>query len=602
MWNPSDKELAQDIREAVSFRDKHVLASKKIVLSYVGQHFRSDLDDRADKDPENFVFAYVSNMLPDLVYSNPTVKVNAARVVGGDVLERAMTSAINTWIVDMDLAEKIRELVVDFLMMQAVALVALEPDPAFGNDTLRPRCHHLHYSRVFIDPLATKIDEAEYVGHDFYMNLEELQEHDAQGRLNPGAMDRLTRNAGPTGERDAGDPLTRPESGTVSRRRVRLRSVWLRDSGMIRVFAADDREFEVYAPEPYYGPETGPYVIAGAYPVPNSPYRLSPLVASFDQIEALSEHGRALERSASRRKTIAVVDGQAAKLANVVVKSKDGEVHSVAGFSKDQLATIELGGASDSQYYYQANKRTNVQRTVGMSEARMGGASGAATATENAIADRAGQGRNEDLRNMIAKMTSKILWNAGWFFFNSTSTMVRVSVRDPNSGMDVPKLFLGGRFPDDGPARGEDFGVSIEPYSMQRVNEALLQQRMTEFMNSLVAWAPLMPQMPWIDWPALLRTYAESINVKNADEFVRWQLLQMAPVMRVPPGSGSSVIPGTPGTPGTTGIPGPIGPSPNDPYGVYPQPQELVGGPRGDALRMGDQMRRANSVGAGNSL
>lgn len=97
MFNPTTENLWLEVKAAVEETRQHTEPIGSLIRRTTSRWYRADMNDQP-AEPENHGYAYVSNMLPQLVSDYPQVDVKAARVVGHKVVASAMKDGTNAWI------------------------------------------------------------------------------------------------------------------------------------------------------------------------------------------------------------------------------------------------------------------------------------------------------------------------------------------------------------------------------------------------------------------------------------------------------------------------------------------------------------------------
>jgi hypothetical protein len=100
-------------------------------------------------------------------------------------------------------------------------------------------------------------------------------------------------------------------------------------------------------------------------------------------------------------------------------------------------------------------------------------------------------------------------------------------ITDDEQGNKVGRLFIGGPLP------GEDETVrpkvTIEPYSMEFVQEGLMQKRMQDVFAMILNTAPMVPQMPFVKWRNLFDDAFRASNIPNgSSRYFDFEMLQNA--------------------------------------------------------------------------
>ena len=531
MFDPTLRELVVEIEEAERIRDQCLRGLNNVIREYTGRWYRHGYKHAMDyagepedeNNPEPFGYSFVSNMLPQLIYRNPALGVKARRVIGHREVADAMKSGLTGWMEDIDYSSEVELCVLDMLVFQGVMMHYIEDDTRWSNGAVRPNGRRIDPRQWGADSLASNRKDTEFEFHSYWVDIEELR---ADPALLPEANERLTANNEDLDSAKERETFEKGNEGTLRRGRVKVYSVWLRNKNVIRVICKAP-QIELYEERPYYGERTGPYVTFSAYPVPDQLYPLSPLIAVRDQVKDANIHARSISRSAAGRKTVIIVDGQESNLEEQIHEAEDREIITVPGFNAQQVQQIELGGVTPKQYEYLAFLRDRLDRNSGLTELARGQVGGSDTATEASIAEGALNNRNEYLKQKVHQSVKASLKKVGWFLFNTPGIIIPITQRDPMTGMETEGLFFGGVFPGDDSGAWEDYEIKIEPYSMQRVSEALLQRRSMDLANFIMQVGQMIPVMPYVRWLDLTRMVGEAFNYDNADRFFVSEMLGM---------------------------------------------------------------------------
>lgn len=580
-FNPTLQELIVEIQEAERLRDDHLRGINNTIREYTGRWYRPTTqagfgyegEPNDEHHPEPFSYSFVSNMLPQLIYRNPAIAVQARRVMGHREIAEAQKSGIEGLMDDIKYSKEVELSVLDMLFFHGILMHLIEDDTRWSNGAVRPNAMRIDPKHWGCDSLATHKKRTAFEFHDYMVDLDDVM---ADPAVIPEALERLTPTDGDKAPGSVDDAFERGNEGSLRRKRVKLYSVWLRERNTIRVICKDPM-VELYEERPYYGEPTGPYVQFGAYPVPDQVYPLSPLIAVRDQVKDLNVHARAASRSAAGRKTVIIVDGQENDLEDKIHDAEDREVISIPGFNAQQLQQVELGGVTPNQYEYLGLLRDRLDRNSGLTELARGNVGGADTATEASIAEGALNQRNEYLKQKVHEAVAESLHKLGWFLFHTPGIIIPITQRDPMTGMETEGLFFGGVFPGDDAGSWDDYQIRIEPYSMQRVSEALLQRRAMDLSSFIMQVGQMMPMMPYVRWLDLVRMVGEAFNYNDADRFFVPEMLgMMARPELMPPGT---MLPAT---------------APTDRYSIPGQgfdPMQVAGKPTSNAPFAVDEMR-----------
>ena len=530
-FDPTDQELLCEVQEAEKLRDDHLRAIGPLIDEYAGRWYREQghrtHDDpwSGDSNPDPFAYSFISNILPSLVYSNPDVNVKARRVVGHDRVAQAMRAGLKGLIIDVPWLEEFQLAVVDFLLFQGVLLHYLEDDTRWSDGAVRPNMKRVDFRHWGADSLASTYDEAEFAFHCFYAFKNELM-------LDPEVDVELLNSMSVNDEekQKPHDTFPRGDRSKLKRGQVKLYSVWLREKNAIRVIAADKEGRQVFPEREWFGDaDKGPYTLIRGYDVPGQLYPLSPLVAVWDQVRDLQKHSKAAARSAAGRKSVILVDTTSEDLPENIYNAEDREVIPVPGFSSSQVEQIELGGVTPQQYEYLSVLRERLDRHSGLNETARGNVGAADSATEASIAQQALNNRQEFLKQRTHAAAMESLGTFGWWLFHTEGVVIPVTTRDPMTGLESEGLFIGGVFEGEDAGSYADYQLEIQPYSMGRVSEQLLQRRAMEMAGVVLQYAQMMPLMPWVRWPQLLNMIGDAFNFPELHSLLMPELLGMQP-------------------------------------------------------------------------
>ena len=303
--------LVREIESAESFRDTHLVEWKSLIERFHGPSYRESREQM--DDPENFILEYIALLLPRIVHDNPTVRVKSARPVSQSEAAGVLQVGINRWCKMVGIRNTLERIATDMLLAYGVALTVNEPRKGYvtslTEDPYLPRVYRISPDRFFIDPAATHLDEARYMGHCWITDRDDLlasAESDKTWDID--VIERVAANTGVSDVRDDTDI----DRNIPDRKELVVYEVWvpeLHDEAAELIDAVTDRAMfngTIYtvvkgqaesgkkanmgmarAPRPYYGPRTGPYTVFGAYTVPDDPYPLSPIMALMPQSSLL---------------------------------------------------------------------------------------------------------------------------------------------------------------------------------------------------------------------------------------------------------------------------------------------------------------------------
>jgi len=440
----------------------------------------------------------------------------------------------------------------------------------------RPVARRISPHRWFCDHVADTYDECRFSGHMWRRDLEDLlsderYEKDVLKQLSADAdlSQWKGKQARPGSERKeiVGYEVWVPELQTSDDPHANgtlftLATVQaVRDDGGPTEKTASDKW--IRKPRPFYGPPWGPYTLFGYQVIPGQPYPLSPFAATREQVREMNAHLTAAARSASRHKKFLMVDAAAQQTAETLRDVKDGDVVLVTGLAdKGTVEQGELGGVSRDQYEYNSQLIERRDRATGLSDIARGNLSASSSASATAVADSAAMRdvRIAAMKRGFSNGMKNMMRSAAWYMFHMPTSVFPLDQAAANEFLDLPTeseanilaeqmgvdkatvqealtptvSYAGGpadqvvtEVPRDdgdvmylvsanvGGIRFEDLMLEIEPYSMERVDEALLQKRTMDIANLYLTSVPLMVQFPQLPWDNFWDMVGQPLNMRD---------------------------------------------------------------------------------------
>lgn len=559
MFDVKADNLFWEATQAIRVREKHTTMSEDLIKQYHGSSWREGCGPDVESH-ENHAFDMVVNTHPFLIYTNPQVNVESKRPKVQRELAGALKHGLNRWIRDVKFADVVGEVALDTMFDFGVLLVTLTASPGHENKTtppLRPNLERISPRKFFIDPQCHGKRKYRFIGHELEKDLEDLKSEkeidpitgESRHKYDQAVVAKLTADADGT---ESGRPseLMRSSGGTVvPRNRVRLLEVYVPEHRQIftlsyQTSADGDRKEGVFVRKPraYFGPRWGPYILFGIYAIPDQVYPLPPLAITATLVDEINAQIDQVSDQADLAKQLTFVNGANSVLKNAVLTGRNGEVYGIPGFSKDQIETITLNGPSLEQMDYVDRLRQRLDRKSGITEFQRGNVTGDATAAENNLAAHAADIRRKFMQRNFRQDVVLTLETAAWFMCNSDNVVFPLalpsSVLDGEDGDqdDVGEmedaLFLGGIQPGQEDFNWHDLEITIEPYSMEMVDQEALQKRIQTAFALVLQAAPIMPQINYVNWKSLLDDLFEAINIKDGRKYINFERLEQMIKMR----------------------------------------------------------------------
>ena len=531
--------LFDEIQSAERLRDAVLEHYDDMKESYHGP-FYAQHKDGGDYAPENHYYEYLSLMVPRLIYDNPRVSVKTRRSGTQSLTAEAIRHGVNRWVRDVNLRKTMVRVATDMLFNFGVTMVSQQPNGGLLPATQAKEAPVPYWPQVlrvpqrmfFIDPKAKHASEARFMGHRWIRDKEDLIE-EAKANKDAGwsldAIESLTTGTESHEELEA----------DVDRNEVEAYEIWIPEvdaddspgqsegfHGTIYTLALNYNggyepkpEF-IRKPRPYYGPRWGPYTLFGVYTVPDQVYPLSPLVAVEGQIQDLNAQANAARIAAENYKKLIFVDKTDPRLEQRLKDSKTDFVIPVSGVERQRFVQAEIGGMTATQLSYIELAKERLDRNSGIHDAQRGSVTGRGTATEVSVAAESSQLRVAFLKQQFSDAITSVLKTVSWYMYHDDRVVFPLG-GEAEEAMGVKDPWLvGGDYDPESGASFDDLELEIEPYSMERTSEGVLQKKTMELMGLITQFAPAMPQMPWVNWGELIKRLGEGLNIPDADKLI----------------------------------------------------------------------------------
>lgn len=528
MLDTSVKNLRSEIDEAIKRQEVRTSQADAIVQNMRGTDYiplgGSSGGERVANSYENMPFEYVIGMLPQLAFQNPSVKISGRGIP--DEVTAAMEGYLTTWMDDVGFVTKLRRIALDSFACFGVAEVYLEPDPAWDasrdqqddsspeTTRLRPNIARVSPKQFFVDPLATHFDEARFYGKLFLRDADDLK--NARDPMTGAPVyDALAVSASTVG---VGDEFLQKRMlasalGRFSQNRnsVMGYEVFVPETGMIYCLGAAGDTY-LRPPRPYGGSAAGPFVMFGQIDGMDEPYPITQLQVAAPLNDEINAHASRAANGARKAKRLHLVEGKQKGLARKIQGGDDDDVVEVDGLTNGAYQSTEFGGASEAALRYLMVLRERADRQLGLTQARRGSGRTGNSATADALADQGFADRVSIVRTIFQESIVRVLKRVGYLAWTKEQVRSNITWRNPATGKPASGVFVGGLGPGQQASDFARLDIRIEPYSMQRMDEAIVQKRQQDRLAVVSGLVPLMAQYPMYDWETLLNTYGSAFN------------------------------------------------------------------------------------------
>lgn len=538
------KALKLEVDAAIAFRDEHLGDLQSLVERYHGPAFRKGRG--AVDDPENWIYEYVSLVLPRTVHDYPRFRVESARPIVQERAAKAFGIAMNRLAKVTRLRQTLRSAAIDALLGWSVVMVLPHP-PAVAADAAKrrlPFAKRISPARFFMDASADDADDCRFMGHSYEMDADDLlYRAQTEEGWDEAAIHELIESGGAVDatERDKqkGAEQPRPErlqvtvyevfmaeGGTdeeldpdLDARRAedalerRRRRPTVYTYGVCEPKPGDRRQQWLRKPMAFKGPPEGPYVVLGIYAVPDDPYPLSPVRAIRSQIDDSSRVQAALREQSRRYRRLLLIDGKSRKLAQALKKDPNETIVQIDDFASDRVLGVEVGGITPQNVEYLRIAQERLDRASGINDALRGNVTGDATATEISVAESGATLRIAYIKREFSEGVNEVCRRIAWYLWHDEHLEFALG--------EEAKALLGqadavwskksraGDF--------EDLEIEVEAYSMERSSEMLLQRRSMELVNAVAQLIAIKTNRPDVDIAPLATFIGNALNFRQID-------------------------------------------------------------------------------------
>lgn len=502
--------------------------------SKIHDAYRASVTGEECQDRENHAFEYVSVALPQMAFSNPRVSVSSRQRGQGEAIAKAIEHGQNRWIVDSQLRGVLARVCFDFMFSYGATVTTAAPawqrsrsSPAFW-----PVCKRLSPKRFLWDAAASSVDESRWFGHVCVADKDDLIEESKKNKesgWNTAALEALNVD-------DGVDELGRIEDRKMNRSELVYYEMWIPGQNMPgytpeRGFhgtiytlpydggSGNSKPEWIRKPRPYYGPSWGPYTLYGAYYMQDDLRPMSPLLAVSIMSQDAAKQANSMMESAKNYKRLLLVDAGQKKLTRAIKDGQHDTIIGIDGFDPKYVSSYEVGGITPQQLQQRQVVKERLDRLSGMSDALRGNATAGATATAETIAAQSATARMAYLKRQFADATQMMLRTAAWYMYHDDRVVFSLGSEEAQQlGMSAP-MFVGGSLDEQmGGMSFDDLELEIDPYSMERVDEGLMQKRAMEFFGLVTQAAGMIPQAPFVDWKALFDMVGDANNYRSASD------------------------------------------------------------------------------------
>lgn len=576
MIDTSAENLMAEVQDAIKERDKKLSAWKDSIDRYQGPD-RSGTGN-GNASPENVEFQYIARRVPQQAFDLPGVRCDSPRIdVADDVAN--FDRALNRWIHSSNLREVSNQTAVDFNFGWACILVNRKPREELGEVAMKggkgvpywPFLTRVSPTQAFKDPRGTSPYDYRFAGMPVVADKEDMLrvcDSKPEEQWIRESIEQMTDDGGleKVGRRSPGSGPTRKE--------VTYYQVWVADAaidwetecidpktgakwpedkrylynGKIFYFATTfpttgtkrgkKTSQMIRKPQPYLGPPCGPFVFFGEHVVPDDPDFMSTLTPNSPTIRFMNEAIKTVNRGIAAYKRIGLVSDFADGLEEKIKNAPDLTIHTVSGLDTGMTAVLETGGVTNQMVAATDILRDRTDRGLGMDDGQYGRADDQASATAVAVAADSAGALADRAKAQYVDGIRRALEIVGFYLWYDEEFAVPISLQEAIALGDAiedyvrpdgkgglvfrqPMIFGG----TDKSHSYASLQITIEPYSMERMSQAVAARNAATLVSTVATLLPLIAQSPGVNGPVLMKALSKYTRIPEMEHVFDWDVL-----------------------------------------------------------------------------
>lgn len=429
------QDISQAVKEGFGRMKSYRKARAMFIKDYVG-HYYSKPEGMTGEYPINLVFLAMRALIPNLV-----MKEGVNKILTPIIAEREKAEFLGLALDRSQKQRKLKKILRAALCDMCFGFAVLETSLDAAGVSLLEDNINIDPGQIYtdlvslddfcFDPTCTSFDKAVFMGHNIRIPRQTLLDKNWNEELviQLPAADDLQDN---DGARD----LTIKSKNTKTNKLqdyVNVVKVWVPEADSI-----------CYVPNPYqtsfddflniqdyYGPAEGPYTIGSLTPpVPDNPLPVAPVGIWRDLNEIANRIFTKFMDQADRQKDILLYKPGYGDVAEAVVDAVDGE--SISSESPESVEVKSFGGQNDKTEKMVGELRSWFNYIANNPDQMSGTMSSAATgkATEVKILQSNASIVTEDMRDIIADVSSDVSQKEAWFINNDPLINAPLTRRD----------------------------------------------------------------------------------------------------------------------------------------------------------------------------
>ena len=507
--------IEQGRKDLAPFRANRVEA----VRQYVGSHYSDD--GTTDRQPLGMIELGVSIITRHLVAQAPEALVTS-KVKEYKTNAYELGLALHEVVKQIKLADTLREWVFNGMFGLSVVKVGLakkgevETEGAVY-DAMGVYAAYVDLDDWVHDTTARTWKEMQFMGHrhrvpyDYFMESGVYNKKDIAD-VSPSSRE-LTNEHGDMRM----ETLTFHQSvvNEPYREWVELYDIWLPGEQIV-VSMVDQGNLRPVREIEWTGPENGPYRPLVFNPVPRSVMPLAPVSSWMDLHMLVNAIYRKSANQALRQKDVTVFQGSAAKDAERIRDSTDGEMVRVD--APEKVKTHKFGGADQVNFAFGIHAKDQFTYMAGNLDSLGGLSPQADTLGQDRMLSSSASKRIADMQDKVETGTHDILRDIAWYMWDDPLSDIPITKRLAGDSFEMLDRYTqdnkGGDF--------FDYVIDIVPYSMQFRSPGERLEHVKAFLRDVAV--PLAPQMGQqgigLDFRALVDLFAKYGNLTELKDIL----------------------------------------------------------------------------------
>lgn len=552
--------VAQEI-EAWGRRSEKIFSGwDQQIAEYASSNYDADINYK-NEYPENPAFEWIDTMRSQFLSGTPQCRLRAmSDDVAHNLKSAAIKHSINRLARDQRWRRLYSKLFVDWALRRASWRYNMRPEPhadrgPLDGPVMRPYPSRVPPKSLVYDARALDWDEALFRGDRLVVSKSALERVAREGGgWDLDAIESLSVGAGL-------EKIYTPEQLSYGNRDdVVIYRIWFPDEqldedvgpeqgffGTERVYAECERNGgrshcgnlrEIRAPQAWFGPRNGPVGMAGQHYVPDNLEPLSLLTAMRHVAKSMGIRSKTIEVAMATYKRILIESTGTRNLGQLIKTTNHNGVVKAKGFDGKNVAEFVIGGVDAPMLQAYQFDSDRLDRLSGLSSAYRGQTKSGVTATAESIAAGGISARAAGMRDSFYEIPMEMFYAMGYLVDGTEGFWMKLPPEfAQETGVDVASI-RGGR------QEGEsfdDYEVSVEPLSMQYRTEDELRVIAEKELEMMTVGAPLMPQIPWVDWRKTWESLGEAYGIVDLPERFNYDMAEQIAGLML----GTQMMPGT---------------------------------------------------------